>query len=62
MEKKLFDELIRGLDQMRKIHSGKIKARRTWVIPPVTKVKESAKKYSRTKSRKIYNGDLAGDY
>lgn len=29
-----------------------LKVRRTWPIPPVTKVKPSAKKYSRKKIRK----------
>ena len=53
MEEKLFKELLKGLDQMRKIHKGEIKPRRTWVLNPKTRVVESKKIYSRKKLKKI---------
>ena len=53
MDKKLFKELIEGLDQMRKIHKGEIKPRRTWVLNPKTRVVESKKIYKRQSGKRV---------
>ena len=53
MNEKLFKELLKGLDQMRKIHKGEIKPHRTWVINPATRIKASKKISKRQSGKKV---------
>ena len=52
MNKKLFKDLRKSIQQSKDIQSGKLRPRRIWNISPVTKVKPNKKVYDRNLSKK----------
>ena len=62
MNKRLFRDLKKSIQQAKDIQSGKLRPRRTWIVSPVTKVKPNKKVYDRNLSKKEVKNLLTEDY